>query len=71
MKLIKKTFRATTTYLARINSFDERDWKISLIQNLKQPATAMAKKDLKGFVVIVSSIIKAVEYWLETCPGLR
>lgn len=45
VNVMKEILRAATTNFILIYSFDEQDWRNSVIQNLNQPSTTVAMKD--------------------------
>lgn len=45
VRVIKKTLRATIVELIPIDPAAEKDWRLSIIQNLIQPSSSVATKN--------------------------
>lgn len=51
MKIIKKTLQPTTVDFILTEPTNEKDWRTSVIQNLLQPSSIVAVKELQGFTL--------------------
>lgn len=49
VKVIKKTLRATAADSIPVNSIDKQEWYMSIIQNLTQPSSSVAVRELEVF----------------------